>query len=79
VFTTYVRRVSYIFTCKPNKNTIVFFITTGLMWDSVFDDHCVLRSVLYTVRRGDQTEPFGPEGVVAPCGLKQCSLGLNTG
>jgi hypothetical protein len=35
------------------------------MWDSVLDIHCVLRGVLYTVRREDQTESFDLEGVVA--------------
>jgi hypothetical protein len=32
----------------------MFFVATGLVWDSGFDTRCVLRSVLYTVRRVDQ-------------------------
>jgi hypothetical protein len=58
---------SIIFTGKTNKNTIVCFVTTGL---SVLDIHCVLRSVLNTVRRRDQTKSFDLKGVVALCGLK---------
>jgi hypothetical protein len=58
---------SVIFTGKTNKNTIVFFVTTGL---SVLDIHCVLHSALYTVRRRDQNKSFDLENVVAPCGLE---------
>jgi hypothetical protein len=57
---------SVIFTGKANKNTIVFFVTTGL---SVLDIHCVLRSALYVVRRRDQNRSFDLENVRAQCGL----------
>jgi hypothetical protein len=47
-----------------------------LTWDSVLDVHCILRGVLPTVSRGNQTGSIGLEDIVALCGLKRCSVGL---